>query len=247
VRRRQRRIRIGGTEMLVIDLTLPLREDVEPYPGDPRPRKKVFSAIKTSGCQHHLYTLSDHSFRPHGDAPRHQNPSLQKKGFEVFDIGFSFNHACMIDLSGMPEAAGDGGIRWLVEVEERHLIPHASLIAKRRAVVIRTGYDRWLEANRPHRRKNIPYLSKGAARMLAGLKNLRVIGTDSLTVDAQGSRYVHQKFKDRLIVESMVNLYSIPKANRLAFDLQTSPIAIVGSTGGPVAAYAFIKTKKAGL
>jgi kynurenine formamidase len=44
-----------------------------------------------------------------------------------------------------------------------------------------------------------------------------------------------------LIVESMVNLHSIPKDKSSSFDLQTSPVRIVGATGGPITAYAFIE------
>lgn len=233
-------ITIGRSRYLVVDLTEPLREDTEVYPGDPKPRKIVFSEIGKTGYQHHIYQLGDHNFHPHGDAPNHQNPELRDKGFEVFGLEHCFNRAALVDLSSSPEAQEFDGIRYLVEVNRKHLehvVP--SNVA---AVVIRTGYDKWLEANRPHTPQNIPYLSKEAAGYLASLRNLKVVGIDSITLDACGRRepvhVAHKTLRDKLIVESLVHLYDIPKK---IFDLQTSPVRIVGATGGPVVAYAFVE------
>jgi len=108
------------------------------------------------------------------------------------------------------------------------------------AVLIRTGYDKWLEANKPHIPESLPYLNKEAAEFLASFKNIKVIGIDSLTIDPVGSHNSHQTLKSLLIVESLVHLCEIPKEARNNFDLQTSPVRIVGATGGPIAAYAFI-------
>ncbi len=222
----KKEISLGGENYLVIDLTEPLREDVEVFPGDPKLKKEIFSRIYETGYQHHVYRISDHAFHPHGDAPKHQNPELQKKGFEKFSL--DFNPACLIDLEG------------LVEIDEKHLEPHSELISRKKAVLIRTGYDRWLEENKRHIPDKIPYLNKSAADFLSEF-DLRVVGIDSLTVDPIGEHYAHQKFKNLLIVESLVHLHEIPVESRGDFDLQTSPVRIVGATGGPVVAYAFIR------
>lgn len=238
------KIRLGSAKFLVIDLTEPLKENVEVYPGDPSPRKEVFSDIRKTGFQHHIYSIGDHNFHPHGDAPSHQNRELQDKGFESFGIDFCFNSACLIDLSGSKEAKQFGKIKYPVEVKKEHLTPFSKIIANKGALIIRTGYDKWLEANNPHEPKNIPYLTKSAADFIMKFKNLKVIGTDSLTIDPchdEPVHYAHQAFKDKLIVESMVHLYEIPLKARNDFYLQTSPIRIVGATGGPIVAYAFIQ------
>lgn len=238
------RIRLGNSEFLIIDLTEPLMEDTEVYPGDPRPKKQVFSDIRKTGFQHHVYSIGDHNFHPHGDAPSHQNKELQHKGFESFGIDFCFNSACLIDLSNSKEAKKFGKIKYLVEVKKEHLMPFSKIIAKKGAAIIRTGYDKWLEANKPHEPKDIPYFSKPAADFIRKFKNLKVVGTDSLTIDPCNENpvhYAHQAFKDKLIVESMVHLYEIPAKSRNDFYLQTSPVRIVGATGGPIVAYAFVE------
>lgn len=241
---RQKVVSLGGTKFLVVSLAEPLREDTEVYPGDPKPAKEIFSDINKTGCNHYIYKIGDHNFHPHGDAPNHQNFDLQGKGFESFGIGYFFNSACLIDLSNSHGAEEFGGIKYLVKVKEEHLKPYSKMLSEKKAVIIRTGYDRWLEANKKHNLDKIPYLTKEAGDFIADFNNIKVIGTDSLTVDAVGEHYVHKKFKGRLIVESLVNLHSIPEESRANFDLQTSTIAITGATGGPVAAFAFIKLDK---
>ncbi len=236
----KKEIILGNTKYLTIDLTQPLNLDVQVYPGDPNPKRKVFSDIDKTGWHHYIYELGDHNFQPHGDAPNHQNPDLKEDGFEVFGIEYCFNRACLIDLSNLDEAKEFEGIKYLVEVKRKHLEPFSKKLSQVGAVLIRTGYDKWIEKNKPHNPRNLPYLSKDAAEFIASFKNIQVVGIDSLTIDAIGSHESHQALKNTLIIESLVHLYAIPLKNRLNFDLQTTPVRIVGATGGPIVAYAFI-------
>jgi kynurenine formamidase len=89
----------------------------------------------------------------------------------------------------------------------------------------------------------LPYFSPEAAEFLAEFKNLKVVGIDSLTVDAFLKHDSHRALKEKLIVESLVHLYEIPENARENFILQTAPVRIVGASGGPVVAYAFIELK----
>jgi len=237
----KREIKLGNTKYCVVDLTEPLTEEVEVYPGDPKPLKEIHSEIKKTGYQHHTYKLGDHNFHPHGDAPNHQNVDLPDKGFEIFGLDFCFNFACLIDLTNSHEAEEFDGIKYLIEVKIEHLRPYSEILSKKGAVLIRTGYDKWLEANKSHHKNKIPFLSTETADFLASFKNLKVIGIDSLTVDSPNSHYAHQRLKEALIVESIVHLYEIPLNSRENFYLQTSPVRIVGATGGPIIAYAFIE------
>lgn len=237
----QRKIRIGNAEYLVIDLTQPLSLDAEVYPGDPIPQKEIFSDIQKTGYQHHVYKIGDHNFQPHGDAPNHQNPDLKDKGFEIFGIDYCFNHSFLIDVSNSNEAKIFEDIKYLVEVKKEHIEPSVKQLSEMGAILIRTGYDRWLEKNKPHNSQNIPYLSEDATKFISSFDNIKVVGIDSLTIDPIGSHVSHQILKNKLIIESLVHLHEIPLQKRLNFDLQTSPIKIVGATGGPVVAYAFIE------
>lgn len=233
-------LRLGGTKFKVIDLTEPLSEDANVFPGDPRPEKKIFCSFAKNNCQHHVYSIGDHNYHPHGDAPNHQNLQYKGRGFEFWDLRFVFNQACLIDLSKAEGARKFDGITYLRKITENHLLPYLDQMGKNSALILRTGYDQWLESNRKHIPENIPYLDKSAVDVILKFKKLKVIGTDSLTVDKVGENYAHRKLKNRLIVECLVNLYGIPQKNRCGFYLQTSPIAIVGATGGPILAYAYI-------
>ncbi len=236
-----KKIKLGSQEFLVIDLTQPLSLEQEVYPGDPKPIRNVFSDIEETGWHHYIHELGDHHFQPHGDAPNHQNPDLMDKGFEIFNLDYCFNPAFIIDLSNHEKAETINGIQFLVEITKADLEVYSDLFLKKEAVLLRTGYDKWLEQNLPHKPELLPYLTGEAAEYLASFKNLKVVGTDSLTVDPDGSHVAHQFLKEKLIVESMVHLHSIPQDKQKDFDLQTSPLRIVGATGGPIIAYAFIE------
>lgn len=236
-----KKIKLGNKEFFVIDLTQPLSLEQEVYPGDPKPIRKVFSDIEETGWHHYIHELGDHHFQPHGDAPNHQNPDLMDKGFEIFNLDYCFNPAFIIDLSDSKKAKEINGIQFLVEITKADLEVYSELFLKKEAVLLRTGYDKWLEQNLPHKPELLPYLTGEAAEYLASFKNLKVVGTDSLTVDPDGSHTSHQFLKEKLIVESMVHLHAIPQDKQNDFDLQTSPLRIIGATGGPIIAYAFIE------
>ena len=236
----QRIIRLGNAKFKIINLTEPLRENVEVFPGDPKPKKSVFCSFEKENCQYNIYSVGDHNYHPHGDAPNHQNPQYLDQGFEFWNLDFVFNKACVIDLSKSGDSSKFDGITYLKKITEKHILPYIGQIEKNSALILRTGYDKWLESNKKHVPDNIPYLDKSAVLIISKFKKLKVIGTDSLTIDKIGKNYAHRKFKDKLIVECLVNLYSIPPKNRYSFYLQTSPIAIVGATGGPILAYAYI-------
>ncbi|MDD2889301.1 MAG: cyclase family protein [bacterium] len=240
----QKIIKLGNDRFKIINLTEPLRENVEVFPGDPKPKKKVFCSFEKESCRHNIYSLGDHNFHPHGDAPNHQNLQYKDRGFEFWSLDFVFNKACLIDLSESKDSGNFDGIRYLKKINGKQIFPYIDKIGKNSALILRTGYDKWLESNRKHVPKNIPYIDKSAIDIISKFKGLKVIGTDSLTIDKIGENYAHRKFKDKMIVECLVNLYSIPKKHRYSFYLQTSPIAIVGATGGPVLAYAYIQVHK---
>lgn len=237
----RKKVRIGSAQYLVIDLTQPLDMNVEVYPGDPKPEKEVYSDIDENGYQHHVYKLGDHNFHPHGDAPNHQNPEMKEVGFETFGISYCFNRACMLDLSSADGSRLTDGVRYLTRIERRHLEPFAGNLKGMGAVVIRTGYDRWLESNRPHAPVDIPYMTEEASELIGSFEGIRVVGIDSITIDPPGSHASHRALKEKMIVESLVHLYEIPTNGRSGFDLQTTPVRIVGATGGPVVAYAFVE------
>lgn len=235
-----KKIKLGNSEFLVIDLTNPLSLDQEVYPGDPKPKRMVFSDIDKTGWHHYIHEIGDHHFQPHGDAPNHQNPDMMNQGIEKFNLDYNFNSAFMIDLTDDESCIEKNGVRFKVEITKADLDKYNTLFQRKGAVLIRTGYDKWLENNYPHDPQLLPYLTHEAAAYIASFNNIIVFGTDSLTVDPDGSHIAHQFLKETFIIESLVHLHEIPEENRKQFDLQTSPVRIIGATGGPVVATAFI-------
>lgn len=232
---------IGGTTFKIIELMRPLSLDLKVYPGDPKPRREVFSRFNETGYEHYVHSIGDHNFQPHGDAPRHQNDD--DRGVEYWSQEYYFNKAVMVDLSEVGDTERRG-IRYRLAVEKGDIKPFACYLYEVGALIIRTGYDRWLEENYPHKPKEIPYLTEEAARYIEGFEKLKVIGIDSITVDPCGVGEVqtaHQTLREKLIVEAMVNLHKIPPESRINFYLQTVPLKIEGATGGAVVALAFIK------
>lgn len=240
-------VRLKGTGFLVVNLSHPMMLSTEVYPGDPKITRRVFSEIDETGYHHLVHEVGDHNFHPHADAPSHQNPELKDKGIEYWGMEHFFNNAMMIDLApedSLPVKELDcmktsDGMSYRLKVKRENLTAYEDRLSKVGAVIIRTGYDKWLEANKPHNPNGIPYLTKDAAEYLVTFPNLRVIGTDSLTIDPVGVHDAHRILtKDKFIVECLVNLHKIPLESRSNFELITSPIVIKGSTGAPVVAYA---------
>jgi len=236
----KRKIRLGVHNYLIIDLTLPLSLSQEGYPEDFKPTRSVFSDIERDGWHHYTHELGDHSFHPHCDAPNHFQAERQEIGMDMYDLSWSFHQAFLIDLAGSEGSKRHQGIRFLTNVTKAHLEPFSELLGKTSAVVVRTGYDKWIEINHQHHPELIPFLTRDAAEYIGSFNNIKVIGIDSLTVDAFGLQVSHQALKDKMIVEALVHLYEIPDGRGDRFDLQTSPIRIAGATGGPVVAYAYI-------
>ena len=205
--------------------------------------KEIFSEIESCGYEHYIHKIGDHNFQPHADAPKHQNNDTQEMGIEFFNKEeYIFNKSCLIDLSLSNDSEVYEDIKYLIKITKEHLKPFEEILEKVGAILLRTGYDKWLENNKKHNPKNIPYLDKDAVDFINSFPNIKVIGIDSLTIDFPGDHYAHNKFtKNKLVVESMVNLSKIPKENVLNFTLMTKPVVITGATGGPIIAYAFIK------
>ena len=238
------RIKLGRQHFEIINLSAPLNLNTEVFPGDPPLERTVFCTIKEQGCLYHIHHLGDHLFHPHGDAPNHQNPEAYEHGFEYWGLDYVFNEALLIDLAKAPEAKEINNIRFLKTLTAEHLVPHLENIRTKTAIILRTGYDQWLARNYKHDPELIPHLTEEAGKLLNSMPQLKVIATDSITVDKPGSNTCHRMLKEKFIVEGMVNLNHIPESAHANFFLQTSPVAIEGASGGPVTAYAWIETNE---
>lgn len=235
---------IGRQRLRVVDLTQPVSTETEVFPGDPLIERRVFSAIGDTGFEHYVHSLGDHAFVPHCDAPSHQNPDAHGQGVEVFGLADEYNECTLVDLADHRDAVVVDGVRMLRAIHRAHLQPHAAALGDVSALVVRTGAERWRLENRPFRPEAIPYFTADAGEWLAAMDHLRVVGVDSCTVDevrpGAPVHTVHRLLKNKLIVESLVHLDEIPAAHRRRFLLQTALLKIVGATGGPVVARAYL-------
>lgn len=241
----RRQVRLGDRDFDVYDLTHPIRPETEVFPGDPTVERSVFASIDETGFEHYVHRLGDHVFSPHADAPSHQNPDRKGVGVEVWGPEFEFNEALAIDLTAREASREIDGIAMVTRIERAHVEPLAEELGRCGAVVVRTGADRWRVAGRPWSPEVIPGFTADAGRFLASFDGLRVVATDSLTVDVvrpdDPIHDVHRAFRDKLIVESLTHVDRLPfSADGTArFTLQTALLPIVGATGCPVVARAW--------
>lgn len=234
-------VNIGDVKFKVINLTEPVDENTQVYPGDPKIEKETFCNFEENNCQHNIYKLSDHCFHPHGDAKKHHNPECKNDGFEQWSFDYFFNEALLIDLSSSDKLTELKGINYHKVITRKDIEKFETVIKKKSAVIFRTGYDIYIESNYQHFIDSIPYFDSDAGEYLMTFENLNVIGIDSLSVDKPGINKVHKMLKEKLIVESLVKMYNIPEESIDTFTLQTQPIAVKGSTGGPIVANAFLR------
>lgn len=224
------------------NLSMTLEKGMPVYPGDPELDFEQHLDISKCGFGYNIIHFPEHC-GTHVDAPNHQNLD-DPRGVEAWDHPkFKSNFMYFIDLSNAPEAQEFGGIKYLLKVTDEHLKPHIDKMKGRGAILIRTGYDKFLEARKKHVEGEIPYLTKEAAGLLAKLDNINVIGIDSLTIDETGKKDSngksipvqdahHALTKKKMVIESLVNLHRLNKSR--LYKLISEPVIIKGATGAPV-------------
>lgn len=234
----------GNQKMQVVDLTLTMDLSSQNFPGDPCLQREVFSEMGKTGYEHYVHNLGDHFFVPHADAPKHQCPDLADKGVEHWGFDLEYNQALLIDLQNHQDAEIIDSIPLLRKITLAHIKPFEVAIKKVSALVVRTGAERWRLENKPYSPEVIPYFSAEAGEYIASFDNLKVVGIDSLTVDEVNLKnpvhQVHWSLRDKLIIESLVNLDQIPKEYHDGFLLQTALLKIKGATGCPVIARGYL-------
>jgi len=234
----------GSQKVQVVDLTHVMDLDSQIFPGDPCPKREVFSEITQTGYEHYVHNISDHFFAPHADAPNHQCPDLQHKGVENWGFNMEFNRALLVDLQHHADAKVFDSISLLIKIAVAHLMPYEKLLHEVSALVVRTGSENWRLNNKPYSPEVIPHFSKEAGEYVASFDNIKVVGIDSLTVDevvpSKPVHDVHWIFKEKLIIESLVHLEEIPEEFRNGFLLQTALLKIKGATGCPVIARGYL-------
>ena len=224
----------------VVDLTHPLNGKIPTWPGD-EPFKVEPVTDYTQGFLTNRFSASDH-VGTHVDAPAHLF-----KGKATVD-GIPPRHligvAIVLDIAKKAEASPDYllTIQDLTGWERRY-----GRVPKGAFVLIQTGWGkRWGD---PVRYLNLddrgmmhfPAFSKEAAEFLLKKRDVKGIGTDTLSVDPGSSNDfpVHHLFlsSDRLIIEGLANLEKLPPKGA---KLIVAPLSIEGGSGAPARVLAIL-------
>ncbi len=204
------------------DLTHPIHPGMTGYPGDPPVRIDPWpdalpwhvSAVR----------LGSHT-GTHMDAPRHLDPS--GRTLSEFPADRFIGRAIILDAPGTGEDT---------PLPANLLTPRQGELAPGSMVLIRTGWDRFWQADRYLRH---PYLSPELAAALAAL-DLGLVGIDTLSVDSSvaGGSAAHRALLGAgvLIVENLRGLTRLDGA--ATYELIVAPLALDQSDGAPVRALA---------
>ena len=219
----------------IVDLSLKLHSNMALYPGDPPIDIRPILSMPGDRVNILGINMSTHH-GTHVDAPYHQ--VADGRLLDEFPLDTFIKNAIKIDVVPGDEGSTSNkkaGILYRQVVTGEDMASYAEMIARVEAVVIHTGYGRLLLKGEVD--EDFPYLDESAAEFLGKYKNLKIIGIDSLTVDAyQENRAHHILFADgkRILVETLVHLDELPSH----FTLCCFPTAIANTDGAPCRAVA---------
>jgi len=224
--------------MEVIDLTHTIHDDIQVYPGDPRPSISRGLTHEKDYCHVDLLRLGSHT-GTHIDAPYH----FLKGGQRIDEIPVQrfVGDGVLIDVS----AKSDRDLIQPGDVE-----PYEDEIAQGDFVIFRTGRDKYFGTPKYYLH---PYLSAEGARLLVKM-GVSLVGVDALNVDPTyyGSMDSDLPAKDLpdedeygypvhdillgndiLIVENLCNLDKIKQVKGVYSFL---PLKLKDSDGSPIRA-----------
>lgn len=170
--------------MNIIDLTLPINNQIPVFPGDPTAEVKRFLSLEKDGVNVSTLFLSTH-FSTHLDAPFHFIPEGKK-----------------ISEFGAEKFVGNGVV---IDFRNQSVARHdIDAVGHNDIVLLHTGHT-----NRMHQRnffEHYPCLDIGTAALLVD-REVKMVGIDSFTIDAEPYA-VHKLLlaHDILIIENLVNL-----------------------------------------
>lgn len=197
--------------MKIIDLTIPLADNMPVFPGDPETRIKPIATLEKDDHSKLSITLTTHS-GTHIDAPFHFINGGKK--LDDFPMGHFVGNAIALDCRGQKE----------ISLTEREL----SLIQKDDIVFLATSHSDIHAVQKYF--DDYPVISKKTADALVQ-KEIRIVGIDSPSPD-KAPYDLHYIFlgKEICIVENLFNLK--PLINK-RFTCIIAPLAIKDGDGAP--------------
>jgi len=212
----------------VVDLSVPLTNETQVYPGDPVVSFAPHSSIAVDGFNLLSVTMGSQS-GTHVDAPFHFNqntPRIDEVPLERF-IG-----------PGVIVDARDAGERGRISVA--HLAHVLDRLERGVIVLLHTG---WSAHYGTPRYFDHPFLDRGACTLLLD-RGVRTIGIDAINLDeTPDDDHPGEGFPSHhliaevggVIIENMTNLSAIRTEHPV---ISVLPLAFVGADGAPVRAVA---------
>lgn len=212
----------------VVDLSVPLTETTQVYPGDPVVSFAPHSSIAVDGFNLLSVTMGSQS-GTHVDAPYHfddATPRIDELPLERF-VG----EGVIVDA----REAGERG-----RITTAHLAPVLDRLQRGRIVLLRTG---WSAHYGTARYFDHPYLDREACALLLE-RGIRTIGIDAINLDeTPDDDHLGEGFPCHhliaevagVIIENLTGLDRIRSAHPL---ISVLPLAFVGADGAPVRAVA---------
>lgn len=197
----------------VIDLTIPLANDMDAFPGEPTAAFTPFSTLDDTGIEMWNVTLFS-QLGTHIDAPSH----FMRGGttIESIDLEACFGPATVLSLIDVRS----------IDVHDLRRVEPS--LRRTRRLLIHTGWDRHLSTAEYW--SGFPELTLEAAIMLAEW-GVRFLGLDTPTPSLTNLHAVHATLLGARIVlaECLINLGSLGPVCFLC----ASPLPLVGLDGAP--------------
>lgn len=210
-----------GARQHIIDLTMPISDGMDAFPGEPTAKFSRFSsADDETGIE--MWNVEIFSqLGTHLDAPCHFVPG--GAGVDELDLSRCIGPATVVDH---PTSAGP-------LIEPRHLAPVADSLRRTRRALIRTGWD--AHRGTPQYWTGIPEITLAAAEYLVEL-GVVFVGLDTPTPSFTDLHDVHRVLLSAgvVIAECLVNLGDLNAETWLV----CLPLPLVGLDGSPVRAVA---------
>ncbi len=203
------------------DLTHPITDGMQTYPGDPPVRVSQAADMETDGYRATDLHVRSHT-GTHVDAPAHTEPD--GKSLDAIPIERFVWDAIRVDCRGFDAR----------EAISPDCVPDEAADL----VVFWTGWDEHWGTDRYY---DHPYLAPETARMCA--EHGYDVGVDTINPDPTPSEHERSEEPDglpahhallgegRLVIENLTGLARLPRR----FELRASPLAL-GGDGGPVRA-----------
>ena len=197
----------------IIDLTMPLRDGMDAFPGEPTARFTRFTSIDDGGIEMwdaHLFS----QLGTHVDAPSHFLEG--GASVESLPLAHGIGAAIVVDIDSA------------APIDAAALAPHESRIRAARRVVLRTGWDRHLGTAEYW--SGSPELTSDAAEALVAWGTV-FVGFDVPTPSHSDLHLVHRILLSAgiLIAECLIGTAALADE----FTLVCLPLPLVGLDGSP--------------